>query len=255
MATSQAMDLAATDYNGRPTAPGDARTATSTSAIPELLGFASHELRSPLSTILASTKLLELSPAAERPELIETIASAAHRMTATVDNLLTFARLQCGHRGDPEPVLLGRTVEAAAGRIRSARPDDEIRVTAQPGLTVDVDAPDIELVLGNYLSNASKYGCGQPIEVEVRMENHFAVVLVLDRGPGIADEDHEKVFEPFYRVAATARHKPGLGLGLALCRWLVEGYGGRVWTQQRQGGGSIFGFSLPLACSDSDPHM
>lgn len=248
MTMSEAIHYASTGVNGRYGSVGNARTDTT--AIPELLGFASHELRSPLSTILASTKLLELSPAARRPELIETIASEAHRMMSIVDNLLTYARLESGHGLDAEPVLLGRTVESTVARIRTDNPGPEVRVTAEPGLTVEVDPADIELVLGNYVSNARKYGRGQPIEVEVRRIDQCAVVLVLDRGPGITDEERDRVFEPFYRVAATAKHEPGLGIGLALCRRLVEGYGGRVWTKRRPGGGAIFGFSLSLAGLD-----
>jgi signal transduction histidine kinase len=250
MTMLEVIHSASTGVNRRYGSVGNARTATDTTAIPELLGFASHELRAPLSTILASTKLLELSPAARRPELIETITSEAHRMTSIVDNLLTYARLQSGHGLDAEPVLLGRTVESTVARIGTDHPRGEIRVTAEPGLVVEVDPADIELVLGNYLSNARKYGRGQPIEVEVRRNKRCAVVLVVDRGPGISDEDRDRVFEPFYRVAATAKHEPGLGIGLALCRRLVEGYGGRVWTKRRPGGGAIFGFSLSLVGLD-----
>ena len=214
-------------------------------AIPELLAFASHELRAPLTTILASTQLLERTPAADRQELIATIAAEAHRMSAIVDNLLTYARLELGHGSHAEPVLLGRTVEAAVARVRADHPDARIRVEALPGLTVDVDPEDVELVLGNYLSNAHKYGGGRDVDVEVRREGQAGVVLVLDRGPGISDQERPGLFEPFHRLPGTAG-RDGLGIGLALCRRVVEGYGGQVWTRPRQGGGTIFGFSLPL---------
>jgi two-component system sensor histidine kinase KdpD len=220
-------------------------------ALPELLSFASHELREPLSTILASTHLLARTSAAERRELVATIAAEANRMLSILDNLLTYARLELGHGTHAEPVLLGRIVESAVARVRADHPDAQIRVTSNPGLTVEVDAEDVELVLGNYLSNARKYGGGEPIEVEVRRDRRSGAVLVLDRGPGIAPQDRASVFEPFYRVPSMARRQPGLGIGLALCRRLVAGYGGRVWTEARPGGGTIFGFSLPLVLVES----
>lgn len=220
-------------------------------ALPELLGFASHELREPLSTILASTHLLERTPVAERQELVAIIAAEANRMMSILDNLLTYARLELGHGTHAEPVLLGRTIESAVARVRADHPGVQIRVTFEPGLTVEVDPEDVELVFGNYLSNARKYGGGEPIEVEVRRDRRSGAVLVLDRGPGIAPEDRPSVFEPFYRAPTTATRKPGLGIGLALCRRLVVGYGGRVWTQARPGGGTIFGFSLPLVRVES----
>jgi two-component system sensor histidine kinase KdpD len=220
-------------------------------ALPELLSFASHELREPLSTILASTHLLERTPAAERRELVATIAAEANRMMSILDNLLTYARLELGHGSHAEPVLLGRTVESAVARVRADHPDVPITVASEPALTVEVDQEDLELVLGNYLNNARKYGGGRPIEVEVRRDERSGAVLVLDRGPGVAPQDRERVFEPFYRAPAAARREPGLGIGLALCRRLVAGYGGNVWTQARPGGGSIFGFSLPLAQIES----
>lgn len=250
MATLQAIEVATTASVRRHGSLRTARPASAAPTIPELLGFASHELSGPLATILASTKLIELSPAADHQALVETITHEAHRMTATVGNLLTYARLQRGHPLESEPVLLGRTVETAVGRYCLDHPSASIKITVERGLTVEADASDIEHILGNYLGNALKYGLGQPIRVEVRRKNRFAVVSVLDRGPGIAKVDLRRVFEPFYRVAATAKGKPGLGLGLALCRWLVEGYGGRTWTQPRRGGGAIFAFSLPLAASD-----
>ena len=224
--------------------------ATDAMAIDELLGFASHELRAPLASILATTTLLEISPSETWPELVETITSDAHRMSAIVDNLLTYARLHSGHGLDTEPVLLGRKVETTVARIQKDHPVCEVTVTAEAGLTVEVDPEDIELVLGNYLSNARKYGDGLPIKVETRRSDQSAVVLVLDQGPGISNEDRERVFEPFYRIPATAKRQPGIGIGLALCRRLIEGYGGRVWTDRRPGGGAIFGFSLPLAPLD-----
>lgn len=220
-------------------------------ATPELLAFASHELRAPLSTILACTHLLERTPAAERRELVATIAAEAHRMSSIVDNLLTYARLELGHGTHAEPVLLGRIVESAVARARADHPGEHIRVAAERDLTVEVDPEDVELVLGNYLNNARKYGGGEPIEVEVCRDGRSGVVLVLDRGPGISDHDRAIVFEPFHRVPATARRKPGIGIGLALCQRLIEGYGGRVWTQARAGGGTIFGFSLPLVEPES----
>jgi signal transduction histidine kinase len=103
-------------------------------------------------------------------------------------------------------------------------------------------------VVGNLLSNAEKYGArGEPIEVAVSKEDGMAVTRVLDRGPGISRDEAALIFESFYRNRESGKKAAGLGLGLTVSKRLIEAQHGRIWCAPRDGGGSEFGFSLPLS--------
>jgi two-component system sensor histidine kinase KdpD len=109
----------------------------------------------------------------------------------------------------------------------------------------------LEQVLLNLIDNAAKYSpAGSHIEISAWNDRGEVIVQVADRGPGLAPEEVERVFEKFYRgqqaMAATGR---GAGLGLAICRAIMQAHGGRIWAQNRAGGGACFSFSLPLAAS------
>jgi signal transduction histidine kinase len=101
-------------------------------------------------------------------------------------------------------------------------------------------------VLWNLLTNAVKYGSDHAIEVEVSRVGSEARTRVLDRGRGIDPAEAERLFEPFYRSRAAGEDVSGVGIGLTVCRRLIEAQGGRVWARPRDGGGADIGFALPL---------
>jgi two-component system sensor histidine kinase KdpD len=110
---------------------------------------------------------------------------------------------------------------------------------------VPFDAILVEQVLINLLENATKYSpAGSPIELSARAREGEVEVEVADRGPGIAQEDAERVFDKFYRVREG--EGGGVGLGLTICRGIVSAHGGRIWVEPRSGGGAAFHFTLPL---------
>jgi two-component system sensor histidine kinase KdpD len=113
---------------------------------------------------------------------------------------------------------------------------------------VPLDGLLLEQVLMNLLDNAAKYApAGTPIDIHAWIDNGEALVQVADRGPGLAAEDLGRVFEKFYRgVQATAPVSRGAGLGLAICSAIIQAHGGRIWAENRPGGGACFWFSLPL---------
>ncbi len=93
-----------------------------------------------------------------------------------------------------------------------------------------------------------------PIEIGVQVRDEQMMVSVADRGPGIPPADRERIFDKFYRVLGEQReaaHSPGSGLGLAVCRGLVEAHGGRIWVENREGGGTVFYFTLPVKKTES----
>jgi two-component system sensor histidine kinase KdpD len=111
---------------------------------------------------------------------------------------------------------------------------------------VELDYLQIDQVLTNLLENAARYTpAGSPIEVSAHLEGEEMVISVADRGPGIPAADLERIFDKFYRVLGTQR-TTGSGLGLAVCKGLVEAHGGRIWAENREGGGAVFRFTLPI---------
>ena len=108
----------------------------------------------------------------------------------------------------------------------------------------------LEQVFLNLIENAVKYTPpGSPIDISATSDGHVVRVAVADRGPGIAPGDAERVFEKFYRSAG-APAGGGVGLGLTICRGIVTAHGGRIWVENRPGGGAIFQFTLPLSGPD-----
>src|SRR6185369_16560777 len=133
--------------------------------------------------------------------------------------------------------------------FKRRHPERRIELTGEPRhLIVEADRPYLDLILENLLGNALKYSPREsPIEVTIGATDIEAQVAVLDRGIGLEDADPEQLFSAFYRSEPARNHTAGLGIGLAACKRVVESLGGRVWARAREGGGSEFGFALPLA--------
>ena len=130
-----------------------------------------------------------------------------------------------------------------------------VTFTNKPGshVVVEADRTYLDLLVGNLLSNADKYSPrGRPIELVLGADADEATVVVLDRGIGLGGDDAETIFTPFYRSATARRHASGMGIGLAVCKRIVEAQGGRTWARPRQGGGTEVGFALPLMADPGD---
>jgi signal transduction histidine kinase len=124
-----------------------------------------------------------------------------------------------------------------------------VTFTRKPGshVVVEADRTYLELLVGNLLSNADKYSPrSQAIDVELSADLDEARVSVLDRGIGIGASEADRIFTPFYRSTIAKRQASGMGIGLAVCKRIVEAQGGRVWARSRDGGGADVGFALPL---------
>ena len=218
-----------------------------------LLSSVSHDLRTPLAVITgAGTSLLgaggELSDATRR-ELVESIVEESQRLNRLVGNLLEMTRLESG------AIILRKewqSVEEIVGASLS-RMDERLR-----GRTVTVDVPPdlplvalddvlMEQVLYNLLDNAIKYTpAGSPLEIHVRLEGRAMVLEIADRGPGLPPAEEDDVFRKFHRLRR-AGEPGGVGLGLAICRGIVEAHGGTITAANRADGGAVFTVRLPLA--------
>lgn len=217
-----------------------------------LLSAISHDLRTPLATIVGSASALaeddgHLKPA-DKQELSRAIVDEAERMSNLVNNILDMAKLDAGildlnKQWHPLEEIIG-TVLTRLQKHLGGRP---VGVRLPPGIPmVHVDAVMIEQVLINLLENAVRYTpAGSPLEILAEFTDDQAEISVADRGPGIAKDSEEQLFEKFYQARREAAQS-GVGLGLAICRAIVEVHGGRIFARNRAGGGAIFSFVLPL---------
>jgi two-component system sensor histidine kinase KdpD len=212
-----------------------------------LLSSISHDLKTPLAAITgAATSLME-DATGECRELAQTITEEADRLNRLIRNLLDMTRLEAGAvQVRKEWHALEEVVGAVLTRL-----DDRLRgrpvITHIPGdlPLVPLDSVLIEQVLINLLENAIKYTpMGSPIEITANITDGQVLVQVADRGPGIPPGEEERVFDKFYR--ARPNGGGGVGLGLTVCRGILQAHGGKVWVQNRDGGGAIFQFTLPV---------
>jgi two-component system, OmpR family, sensor histidine kinase KdpD len=217
-----------------------------------LLSSVSHDLRTPLSVITgAASALLQAEPAltpAARRDLAETIHEEARRLDRLVRNLLDMTRLASGAvKVAKEWQPIEGVIGAALGRLEDQLHDRRIDVRLPPGLPpVRIDGLLIEQVLINLLENAAKYApSGTPIDISASADVDRLVVEIADRGPGIPQELVDRIFEKFYRLPREGAGG-GAGLGLAICRGIVEAHGGSIWAENREGGGAVFRFALPI---------
>jgi two-component system sensor histidine kinase KdpD len=221
----------------------------------ELLANVSHELRTPLGTILTeSTDRSAALTVASAERRLATVAAEAHRLEALVNDMLDMARIEGGALDlDLEPLRLDDAIAAAAERLHHASSDRVVEWDkAAPDIEVLADWARVGQVFDNLLANADRFAPPQtPITVEVSKEDAgLATIRVIDRGPGVAVELRDRVFERFVRSDSTAdpTEATGTGLGLAIVKGLVEAHAGSVALDPSPAGvGAVFRFTLPLA--------
>ncbi len=220
------------------------------SAKDEFFGFVSHELKTPLTTVVGVSDVLsrrytELEED-QRQDAISLIRRDSLRLEEIIANMLTLARSE-RQTGD-EPALVQHVLGGALSMHRQRHPHREVETRVEAGLPpVLAPAGWIDRVVENLLSNAEKYSDNPTkIEVEAEQVGKLVEVRVLDRGRGISEEQMRDVFEPFFRADPNEPGVSGVGLGLTVCRRLIERLGGEVWLAQREGGGTVAGFRLPV---------
>lgn len=216
-----------------------------------LLNSISHDLRTPLATIVGAASTLETDEGRldsdSRKKLVCAISEEARRMSDLAAKILEMARLEAGEVAlrrewyAPEEFIgsaIRRLDKRLKGRVVNLRMEDSLAL-------VHVDAVLLQQVLVNLLDNADKYAPpGLPIDISVETSPSGLSITVADRGPGIPDGLREKIFEKFFRVHAESAQS-GAGLGLSICRAIVEAHGGEIRAANRSGGGAVFTLRVP----------
>jgi len=211
-----------------------------------------HELKTPLTPVMASSELL-VAELRNEPllSLAKNINRGASNLNSRIDELLDLARGEIGMlQLKPELVDLLQLLREAA--------DDMTPVASSHGQSLLLELPPslplawadegrLRQVVLNLLNNAAKFTPERgKIILRAREDSSNLIVEVQDTGRGITSEEQQRLFEPYHRLESDRDHLSGLGLGLALCKTLVELHGGRIWVQSQAGKGSTFGFSVPL---------
>ncbi len=215
-----------------------------------LLSTVSHDLRTPLATITGAASTLVAGPNLEvslRTDLAESIVDESERLNRLVANLLDLTRLeshaiQLQKELQPIEEVVGVTLARMERLLRDHHVTSSIADDLPP---VAIDGLLMQQVLTNLLDNAAKYSpAGTEIELIGRHVGRQLILEIADRGPGLPSGEEGRIFEKFHRVEGNAR--AGTGIGLTICRCIVELHGGTIAAENREGGGALFRVSLPL---------
>jgi len=219
-----------------------------------LLTSISHDLRTPLASILGAVSSLRSFPerysAAEREELLATLQDEAERLNRFVSNLLDMTRLESGAiELKLELIDVAEIVGSALQRAGNVLAGHRVEVELEPHLPMlRIDAVLFEQVLFNLLDNAAKYSpTGSRIDLRASRDGELVEIEVVDEGPGIPSADLKRIFDKFYRVQAQDRRRAGTGLGLAICRGFVEALGGSIVARNRRDrSGAVLMIRMPV---------
>lgn len=221
------------------------------------LEVVAHELRNPLSVIRTTMDVLtrrlgDAEHVTVGRRTCEGLARSAERMARLVEDLLDVTRIEGGRlsvtkRVQPPGPIVEQALEQV--RARAAARRQTLVGECEPSTpAVDCDADRISQVLTNLLENAIKFTPdGGTITLRARAEGRDVVFSVEDTGPGLAEAELPRIFDRYWQASAASRE--GLGLGLAICRGIVESHEGRIWAASRRGAGSTFSFAL-RGCAD-----
>ncbi len=221
----------------------------------EFINALSHELQTPLTALIASAGLLidELRKESKGPQLrlAQNIAQSASSLQNRVEELIELSRTKATRfRIDRKPfnfsTLIQKVIEELSPLMNGK--GQTLTVKMEKSIPVTADEQRMEQILLNLLSNAVKFTPqGGQIALRSQVSKDMLTVEIQDTGHGIPEDEQKKLFRPYYRLLADRHRIPGLGLGLAITRQLVELHNGRIWMESKPGEGSTFFFSIPLS--------
>ncbi len=222
----------------------------------EFLSLVSHELRTPLTVVLGAVKvaLTEGLPKEDVQDMLKDAEYGAETLKDLLENLLQISRYQADRLEiDVKKVNAADIVTAAVDRTLLRHPGCRLTAAIEDGLPpIEGDRFCIQQVLGNLLDNAVKYSPeGSEVRVSARLAGDRFLISVADQGKGIPPEEQGRLFRQFERLREGRGTKPGLGLGLLVCKRLVQAHGGEIWVESQMGRGSTFSFTIPLKKADN----
>jgi PAS domain S-box-containing protein len=214
----------------------------------EFIGFASHELKTPLSTIKGYLQLASEAPGM-LPEFLPKLEKQVDRLGAIIADLLDISKLQSGHLElNFATTSIQSLVRDGMETIRAIAPKRNIVVDIPKEYTmITVDPQKLGQVINNLLTNAVKYSSPDTtVLLSALVMGDQVRISVADNGPGIAAEDLKNIFNRFYRISRTSHDAPGLGLGLYISREIMELHRGKIWAESEEGKGSTFFIEFPV---------
>lgn len=261
----QAVQLGAQDYMVKGQADGNLLRRALLYAIErkkadrikdEFIGMVSHELRTPL-TILTGALGVATTPGVSPEDarsVMDDAKQAAQSLADIVDNLIELARYQANRLAlQKSPMDISAVAHSTIARAARHDHTHKFKLDSNETLPPVIgDRMKVELILRNLLDNAIKYSAqGTEIRVSARRQPENLVISVTDKGIGIEADQIDNLFQPFTRLETGQKLAGGLGLGLLVCKHLVEAQGGRIWVESKPGQGSTFSFTMPLRRQES----
>ena len=217
----------------------------------EFIGVASHELKTPLTSLKGYIQLLECleNLPGEARSYISKAAASINKLQHLIDELLDASKIEAGKLKFSKDILnLTDLVDECVENSNCIYPSHQIKKELTPGLMVYGNEERLEQVLMNLINNAVKYSPeGKEIIVRTQSDVNWAIVSVIDFGMGMSESDRRMIFERFYRVNGHESSTPGLGVGLYIAAKIVQEHGGEISVKSKLHEGSVFSFSLPLA--------
>lgn len=218
----------------------------------DFLSIASHELKTPLTTIKGFVQLLKRMAPAESSEkflvTLDKVSIYVDRLNNLISELLDTSKIQSGNiEIHKEPFEIEKLLRDTIENLSLATPQYTISINTNTNATILGDELQISQVINNLVSNAIKYSPGQnKIDIYCNKVGNFIKVSITDYGMGITQQDQSKIFDRFYRARDIQKKFPGMGIGLYICHEIIANHDGTLWVESEIGKGSTFNFTLPI---------